>query len=329
MMACSLAALPAGGRPEVASLPVPVTNNAVVGTGGSLFSFLGLEGGTTFANITQHAWRYDGRLHEWLPLPSVPGPHGRIAATAQAVGGKIYLFGGYTVSAEGNEVSTPNLDVFDPATDSWSAAAPMPVPVDDAASGVWRGRLIYLISGWSQKGNVPNVQVYDPAADRWSQATPIPGAPVFGQAGGVVGDSLVYCDGVSSEANRRPKFQLSDACYRGDIDPSEPTRVSWSRLPAHPGQARYRMAAGTLGDNLVFAGGTHNPYNYNGVGYDGHPSEPSREVFAYHSGGWQERPRLAVASMDHRGLAERGGALYTVGGMLVGQELTGTVTRLR
>ena len=60
------------------------------------------------------------------------------------------------------------------------------MPVDDTVSGVWRDRLIFLVSGWSVDANVDAVQVYDPALNRWMRATPVPGIPVFGHAGGIV-----------------------------------------------------------------------------------------------------------------------------------------------
>ncbi len=74
----------------------------------------------------------------------------------------------------------------------------MPLPVDDAVSGVWRDSLIYLVSGWHDSDNVAAVQIYDPERNAWEQATPIPGPPVFGYAGGIAGDGIGY-DGRTAE----------------------------------------------------------------------------------------------------------------------------------
>ncbi len=147
------------------SLPEPLTNNAVAGLtiDGTLylFSFMGLDATKTPAGITRRAFAFDTRTRRWTPIHPVPGRLGRIAATAQGVDERVYILGGYTVALDGHEVSVPNVDIYDPQRDRYDAGAPVPVPVDDSVSGIWRDRFIYLISGWSQQDNVPNVQVYD------------------------------------------------------------------------------------------------------------------------------------------------------------------------
>ena len=116
----------------------------------------------------------------------------------------------------------------------------------------------------------------------------------------------------------------------GKIDRKDPKKITWSKLEKHPGKARYRMAAaGSDKDGRIyFSGGTDNPYNYDGVGYDGRPSEPSGMTFAFnvHSGKWETiGDEAAGATMDHRGLVVEGGGLVVVGGMEAGQKVTGRV----
>jgi hypothetical protein len=92
------------------------------------------------------------------------------------------------------------------------------------------------------------------------------------------------------------------------------------------------MAAAALPDAglVVFAGGTDNPYNYDGVGYDGVPSEPSALAFAYDvaNDSWIELADKVTATMDHRDLAVAGNSLYVIGGMTRGQRVTARVERL-
>jgi N-acetylneuraminic acid mutarotase len=325
-----------GSWSEVTPLPMPVANNATASLllpmGPVLFSFLGLDTTKAFSGITQRAFAYEVDADRWRELSPVPGPEGRLAATAVGFGGRILLFGGYTVDAEGGEVSAPDLDIFDPQTDAWLEGEPFPLPVDDAVSGVWRDSLVFVVSGWSQRDNVDAVQIYDPADDRWGAATPIPGPPVFGHAGAILGDAIVYCDGVRIDRSHDPGFVMAEACYRGDIHPADPARIDWRQLSRHPGPARYRMAAAALPDAglVVFAGGTDNPYNYDGVGYDGVPSEPSALAFAYDvaNDSWIELADKVTATMDHRDLAVAGNSLYVIGGMTRGQRVTARVERL-
>ena len=69
----------------------------------------------------------------------------------------------------------------------------------------------------------------------------------------------------------------------GKIDHHDLTKIQWSKLPSHPGSARYRIAAGgsEKDQRIYFSGGSDNPYDYNGLGYNGQPAEPSPVTFAF------------------------------------------------
>lgn len=336
--AALLAAQVAGGWESAPPLPRPVTNNAVaaveVNGRAAVFSFLGLDAEKTRASEVDWVFRWNVGESAWTELDPVPGP-GRLAATAEVVGGRVFLFGGYTVADDGSERSLARVDVLDPATGRWTSGEPIPTPVDDAVSGVWRDSLIYLVSGWHDTGNEHLVQIYDPATDRWSQGTPIPGTPVFGHAGTVVRDAIVYVDGVGVRgADETPvgrtRFHIAPGAWRGDIDPSDPTRIAWTRLSAHPGPPLYRAAAAAVGSRAVFVGGSDTPYNYDGIGYDGTPAEPVRTAFSYDvtSGGWVRLPAPDFQTMDHRSAVRTGGYLVVVGGMEPGRIVTDRVQRI-
>jgi N-acetylneuraminic acid mutarotase len=300
-------------------LPNAVSNNAVAaadqGSYQVVFSLLGIGPSKVYNAITNAGYLLRAATGRWDLLPPVPGV-GRLAATAQCVAGNVYLIGGYTVNAQAAEHTVPNVDIFSPATGTWARGADIPVPVDDSVSGVYENRYIYLISGWSESDNVDRVQIYDTVTNTWLQATPIAGRPVFGHAGSILGNVIVYCDGVYRSGG---SFAASNDCWLGSIQPGDGTRITWSRLPNHPGVARYRIAAGadSTRGKVWFVGGTDNPYNYDGIGYDGRPSEPSPLVFAWDlsAGAWQAYTDSMPASMDHRGLVVAADALVTIGGM--------------
>lgn len=330
----SAAPRPVGAQEEVQALPplpIPVTNNAVAadttGPVPHLYSLLGLDHTKRWSGITNRAFRLTWGDTTWRELPPVPGS-GRLAATAQVVRGRLYLFGGYTVAENGTEHSLANTDIFDPADGRWRAGAPIPVPVDDAVSGVWRDSLVYLVSGWHDTDNVRLVQIYDPSADRWTTATPIPGPGVFGHSGGIVGDAIVFIDGVEARP-ARPRYAILPQAWRGTIDPADPTRIAWRPLGPHPGPARYRAAAGVCGGRLLFAGGTDNPYNYDGIGYDGVPSDPVAEAFAFDpaTDGWTDT-HPSPPRMDHRGLVTWRGTGWAIGGMGPDQRVLATAAEL-
>jgi len=293
-----------------------------------VFSFLGLGESKRWNGITRAAFRWDSGDAAWREITPVPG-RGRLAATAQAVRGRVYVFGGYTVDENGHEHSVPDVVVYDPATDGWTPAAPIPVPVDDAVSGVWRDSLVFLVSGWHDTGNSSLVQIFDPLADTWRRGTPIPGPPVFGHAGGIAANTIVYIDGTRVDRDPR-RFALEESSWRGEIDPSDPAEITWTRLPKHPGPALYRAAAIGLDERVVFVGGSDNPYNYDGMGYDGRPAEPAGVAFAWDVADdrWTEIPAPVTATMDQRGLVNVDGRLFTLGGMTTGQHVSRRVVAL-
>jgi N-acetylneuraminic acid mutarotase len=322
---------PDGGPPPI---PVAVTNHAVaagvVGGRWQLFAMLGVDSTKRWSGITRRAWAWADGEARWRALPDVPGGAGRLAATAQVVRGRVYLFGGYTVDSAGQERSVGAVDIWDPDAQAWRAGRPIPVPVDDAVSGVYRDSLIYLVSGWHDTDNVRDVQVYDVAADRWRAGTPIPGPGVFGHGGGMAEGTLVFIDGARRNADG-PRYVNEPQAWMGVVDPLDPASITWTRLPDHPPPVRYRPAAAACGRFVVFAGGTDNPYNYDGIGYDRVPSEPLAGAMAYDTRQrvWLLLPSAPAATMDHRGLVIRGDTGWIAGGMGEGRVASRTVVRWR
>jgi hypothetical protein len=318
----------------VPPLPLPVSNNAAVSLRSNdndyLVSFAGLGAGRSHADTLAATYVFDGKTNRWSEAAAVPGGVGRLAAVAAAAGGLAYVFGGYTVAENGEETSTPWVHAFDPIAGTFEQRQSMPVPVDDAVAVVYENRFIYLISGWHDLGNVNLVQRYDTIEDSWVQATPIPGRGVFGHAGGIVGDTIVYCDGVAiaPHADRRRDFVANDECFSGLIDPDNSRRIDWRSVEAHPGPPRYRMAAAgsdTL-DAVLFIGGSDNPYNFNGIGYNGEPSQPRANMLRYDivDQSWTS-VSTEFGSMDHRALLRFRDAWITLGGMLENQRVTDRV----
>jgi len=327
--ALATVALQAGAWSAGPELPVPVTNNAVAAVettqGWEVYSFLGLDSTRAWNGVHSKVFRFRTRTDAWAELEPVEGP-GRLAGTAQTVGGLVFLFGGYTVERNGTERSMPSVDIWDPTSERWGSAPAMPVPTDDAVSGVWNDRIVYLVSGWHDTDNIADVQGYDTSTGEWIAATPIPGPPVFGHAGAVSGNTIVYLDGVRVDQDPRA-FALESSSWRGDIDPDDPSQIAWRRIADHPGPPLYRAASLAVGPWVIFAGGSDNPYNYDGIGYDGEPSEPVAGVIAYNvdEDRWVELDPLPVPTMDHRGIVRVGNELWVVGGMEGGQEVSARV----
>ena len=315
-----------GGDDSAFALPEPHANNAIAVAAGpdgetALYSFYGLKSGKTHGDVSKQAFRCVVSARRCDEIAGPPVAKGRLASVAVTLQERVYIFGGYTVAEDGTEISTPEVFAFNPQTEEYQRRADMPTPVDDAVAFSYADRYVYLVSGWHNDGNVADVQVFDSREDRWFAATPYPGAPVFGHAGGAVGGKVVIADGVAvvGEKDGRRQFGEVDEVWIGELDPDNPAIIAWRAAPAHPFGPLYRMAA--TGDaehnRIVFAGGGDNPYNYNGVGYNGVPAKPSDVIFAFDLGAeeWRKLGRLPTPSMDHRGLLIDGDNFFIIGGL--------------
>jgi N-acetylneuraminic acid mutarotase len=101
--------------------------------------------------------------------------------------GKIYAVGGRLRHSFG-----ANLDIneeYDPATDTWSARAPLPTTRSGLAAATLDG-VIYAFGGEGPDGTFDESEAYDPASDSWMNATAMPTAR-HGLGSAVV-DGLIY-----------------------------------------------------------------------------------------------------------------------------------------
>ncbi len=112
---------------------------------------------------------------------AAPAPTKRTEVTASALGGKIYLIGGFAEPGVGNLTSlaiTDAVEVYDPASDRWTTASPLPNKVHHAASTAIAGKL-YVVGGFVQSflsvwKPIANLYIYDPGAGVWSEGPPMP-----------------------------------------------------------------------------------------------------------------------------------------------------------
>lgn len=330
-LASSFSVFAQEGQLSIPPMPTNISNNAVAELNENLYSFSGLGQGKTHNDILSVALEFNAASGIWSKLPNVLGNKHRLASIAVTVKDRIFVIGGYTVGNDNTEASTPEVFAFNPITQEYKRRADMPIPVDDTVAFPYMDRYIYLISGWHDTGNVSSVQLYDTLEDKWSVATPYPGTPVFGHAGGIVGNKFVITHGVGvvGMVEGRRQFDTVAESYLGIIDPNDPQKITWAKLPETPTLPLYRMAA--MGDvdtnRIVFSGGATNAYNYNGIGYDGQPSVPSAKVFSWEfdTNTWRQWPDKATATMDHRGLLKLGDHYITLGGMEGEQRVSASV----
>ena len=308
-------------------LPEPVTNNAVVAlkkNGLTVFySFCGLDSTKTWSGVHNKIFRFDpasGHSSSIGKLPDI----GRLAAAASAIGNKAYVVGGYAVFESGKEKSSDRLFIFDPTTEGVTQGAKLLLRIDDHVQGVWRNKLLYVISGWSDSLNVNAVQVYNPKIDQWALATALPneaGAKVFGGCGAIAGDTIYMLGGATFAKYYPP----SRSFYKGVIDANNPLNITWINAGQYPGEHRYRSAAMVHGHQVYFIGGSDKTYNYNGISYaEQKPIAPNSTILIYNQQTGKFRLQATPQGvMDLRGaMFDSKGNMYTMGGMLPGQRVS-------
>lgn len=192
---------------------------------------------------------------EWATLS--PSPQARTEVAGAAVGGSIFVVGGYGPGGAPSTATTR----YDTATDRWSLARPLPASVNHTAAVSYRGSL-YVVGGYKGApfslgigtGGVADATAafwrYDPGSDSW---TAMPSAPSErgAAAAAVIGDELFVAGGADA---LRPLRTVEIFDFRTG---------RWRRGPDLPLATEH--TAGTavagafyvLGGRPFYGGGTH------------------------------------------------------------------------
>ena len=209
---------------DLRNMPIGVNRVNVVGHKGKIYAFGG------FIKQNQHpianAFAYDVAADRWQEI--APLPFARGASALVVLEDKIHLVGGATggergagiqggtsamPKGQGGVLSTPPInpnpptppdgartsivdhDVYDPATNTWSQRASLPVRRDHIAVAVYDGK-IHAIGGRVENffQNTTLHHVYDPKSDSWSTRARQP-TPRSGASAGVLDGVIVVIGG--------------------------------------------------------------------------------------------------------------------------------------
>ena len=137
---------------------------------------------------------YDPRADEWTVLPDVPTQRNHLGVAA--IDGRLYVAGGRFGGGVGSEM-TDVLEIYDPATNTWTTGAPLPARRAGVASVSANGCL-YLIGGEGNeedpRGIFDRNEAYDPATNTWHILAPMP-VPTHGLTGGAYLDGWIHVPG--------------------------------------------------------------------------------------------------------------------------------------
>ncbi|UCC43929.1 MAG: hypothetical protein JSU65_12580 [Candidatus Zixiibacteriota bacterium] len=175
----------------------------------------------------------------WFKRADMPTPRQEILPGE--LQGKIYVIGGWL---DGTSI-TDMVEVYDPATNTWSTAPPLPRPRHHCAPAAVDG-ILYVIGGyintdWPAWRAVDTALAYDPATEEWTVRAPM--IVGRGEHCAVAYDGKIYVTGGND--------------YYGNVtsvvEVYDPATDSWSQVSSIP-TARHHHASAVV-DTLIYVVG--------------------------------------------------------------------------
>jgi galactose oxidase-like protein/Kelch motif protein len=158
--------------------------------------------------------------------------------------GKVLVAGGY--SGPLGTVVLASTELYDPATNRWSEAAPMLVPHASHTAALLPDGKVLVASGRSSAEDTVEAETYDPANNVWSKAGNLAVARTGATAIVLTGGKVLVIGG---DAGTNPPAELYD-----------PATNSWSQLP-NTGAHHVNMAI-SLRNGRVLVLGDISKWNY-------------------------------------------------------------------
>jgi len=266
----------------------------------------------------------------WQEMKSMAVARTRHAAVV--LSGRIYVIGGIGA----NNTSLSSVEIYDPASDTWTSGTPLPVALSYHTAEVIGGR-IYVISS---SGGV--IYIFNPANNSWSTSPRsnyndpsqdsctmlndyiVIATPAGAFSGGINVPFYQVSNntwGAGSEFATSDRRWFSAACIGTDlyvvggysqfltpkvdntilkyhaVDPS-----GWTALPARMAEARYSSSAVAFNGEIVVMGGQNTSQSFRSI-----------EAYNPSSGTWRALPAMFRARIDFDSVVLNG-MIYVIGG---------------
>jgi N-acetylneuraminic acid mutarotase len=175
---------------------------------------------------------YDPETDAWAGKANMPTVRSNVSVSV--VDGKIYAIGGSKMKKiqvprgfrTGSE-ELPTVEMYDPATDTWTQKADMPTPRKTKTCVV--DSKIYAIGGWlttNEQSQLDTVEVYDPATDTWAKAQSMNHARCSA-AISVVNGEIYAVGGIGWPPNRDQSGRYLSSPYLSNVEVFNPKTNQW------------------------------------------------------------------------------------------------------
>jgi uncharacterized protein (TIGR03437 family) len=171
-----------------------------------------------------------GNRGAWTTLAPVPSVRQEISTAV--LDGKIFVIAGFNSTGG----STSTVEVYDPQTNTWSSAAPLPIATNHNAAAVASGRL-YAFGGTSNRTFVYNLQ-----SNSWSDVAPMRFQHGNTPAVGVINNKIYVAGGNGPNMNQT------------ELEVYDPAMNTWTQL-ASMSVPRNHTAGGAINGKFYVAGG--------------------------------------------------------------------------
>ena len=259
---------------------------------------------------------YNPQTDTWEGKANMPTVRSNVSVSV--VDGKIYAIGGsklkkYQVprgfGTESEEL--PTVEMYDPATDTWTQKADMPTPRKTKACVV-DGK-IYAVGGWAtanEKSHLGVVEVYDPATDTWEKAQSMNHARCSA-AISVVNGKIYAIGGIGWPPNRDPSGR-----YLSNVEVFNPKTNRW--------RERTEMSVPKASHSTSVIDGKI--YVMGGYFQEGRKSKTLSviEVYDPATDRWSQEADMLIGKSGHA-TEVVDGQIYILGGRAVGKGLLTSV----
>ena len=264
---------------------------------------------------------YDPETDTWEGKTHMPTVRSNVSVSV--VDGKIYAIGGsktkkiqvprgFTTGSE----ELPTVEMYDPATDTWTQKADMPTP-RKTKTCVVDGK-IYAIGGWStanEQSQLEIVEVYDPATDTWAKAQSMNHARCSA-AMSVVNGEIYAVGGLGWPPNRDPSGRYLSSLYLSNVEVFNPKTDQWQERTEMSVPKAAHSTSVIDGKIYVMGGYFHE---------DGKVKSLSAiEVYDPETDRWTQESDMLIGRSGHKAEVVDG-QIYILGGMAIGKGLLTSV----
>ena len=228
-----------------------------------LFGLVVFVGGMLLP-VAQGAAAAGGRWTLASPLPT-----SRLGAVTALLGnGDVLVTSGFIPYTTDQNLA--DSEIFDPTTDAWSQAAPLPDGRQEAVAAPLSNGDVLVTSGTDNSASIATAdsEIYDGTSGSWSQAAPIPIARTGAVAAPLANGGVLVVGGCAADCSFAGD-------YLADTEIYHPASNSWTAAAPIPG-ARFGAVAARLGDgDVLVTGGASSTGGYTADTEIYHPSSNS------------------------------------------------------